>query len=228
MLEKQVKERAADFGQVNSKKQEAIRKELEENQMQKISQDLVPLLIDQSKNSNKREKFKLFESDKDFFYNLLTLSANNLCRKNSKKCDSYFAGVDYGIIKSYIKKKIIIDENFSGEDLVSLSDLSKMTLKQRLSIKKEQNLKNLNNNIYEDVKSYINYEVFEHIQNSKKLEFNQNSLYEQVVIKDVNNILINNIMSNKSFYVGLVVVKNERFDNLYESLREIKSNLNKK
>ena len=34
-------------------------------------------------------------------------------------------------------------------------------------------------------------------------------------------------MSNKSFYVGLVIVKNERFDQLYESLRENKTTLNK-
>ena len=110
---------------------------------------------------------------------------------------------------------------------MSLDDLTKMTLKERLSIKNEQNKKNLNNNIYEDIKSYIRNEVKESITSSYKYELNQNSLYEQVVIKDVNNILINNIMSNKSFYVGLVIVKNERFDQLYESLRENKTTLNK-
>ena len=41
------------------------------------------------------------------------------------------------------------------------------------------------------------------------------------------NILINNIMSDKKFYIGLVVVSNERFDNFYELLKDTKSNLNK-
>ena len=185
---------------------------------------MIPQLIEKAKGANAKLTFKKFENDKDFFYNFFMLSADTLCLKNSKNCASSFVGVDYGIIKSYIKKKIILDENFSGEKFISLDEMRKMTLKERLSIKNEQLTKNLNNNIYEDIQSYIKNEVKELVVTTKKnYEMNQNNIFDQVVIKDVNNIIINNMLDNNRFYIGLLIVKNERLDHLYETLKEAKT-----
>ena len=74
ILDKKVKERSADFGQKDSKKEMIIRKDLEDVQFQKIAQELIPMLIDEAKNISKRDDFKKFESDKDFFYNLSMIS----------------------------------------------------------------------------------------------------------------------------------------------------------
>jgi len=229
IIEKKYKERISGLGKLDKDKENVIKKEVKQIQSQNIIQDILPLILEKAKVQDNQtlNQFRKFENDKDFFYNLMILSADYYCRKNSSGCESVFAGVDYGIIKSYIKKKIILDEHFSGQDSVSLEDLKKMTLKERLSLKKDQETKNMNNNIYSDIKRYITTEIKSVIPSANNYEINHDNLYEQVVIKDVNNILINNIISDKKFYVGLVVISNERFDHFVETIKETKNNLNK-
>jgi hypothetical protein len=222
-----MEELKVDLKNTDKKKELAIREESLQFQFENRLQEILPYLIDKAKIGSDVDAFKNLSKEKDFFYNFLMSSADVMCKRYGKSCQSVFAGVDYGIIKSYVKKKIILDEEFLGEDTVSLEDLKKMTLKERLSVKKEEELKNLNKNIYDDIKTYISTEIKHKITSGKKFEINQDAFFDQVVIKDVNSIIMNNVISNKKAYVGLLIVSNERMEQLYELLKESKSNLNK-
>jgi hypothetical protein len=135
---------------------------------------------------------------------------NNL----SKNYRLFLAGIDYFTLKSKIIKRNNLNEN-----LLYLTDISKMNLKERLDYKKEQEEINSNNTLYEDI-----YEFLKSIEikkdDNKKLEKSIDKLYNEIVINDINDIIINNILNNKDIYSALIIVKKDRFHNLYEKLVE--------
>ena len=61
--------------------------------------------------------------------------------------------------------------------------------------------------------------------NLSKIEADIDNIFNSVVIEEMNDIIINNILDNKKLYVGLVIIRKERLNNLYEKLQEYNKTL---
>lgn len=168
---------------------------------------------------------------------------SDFIRKNilGKKSSSLYAGVDFMRVKNMIRKKINStlhnDQENNSLEFVSLSDISKMSLKERIIYKQTQLDLNTKFNIYEDIREYIQKEISEakEIDNITNIKnYNHKSLldsntiediFNQIVIKEVNDQIINNILNNSKLYIGLVLVRSERLENLFQKLNEFNINL---
>jgi hypothetical protein len=192
---------------------------------------------------NKNLPFDLFNLYTD--YKRSTLTGN--------KCYPHSVGVEYSRVKSLLRKKLNSDENkdksennsqqsTKGDKYIGLKDISKMSIKERVSYKQNQLELNSKYDLYEDLKSYIDNELkkedeIKNIKNQSnphnervvptKLDFHNQiqKYYNEVVLNDMNEIIMNNILDNKKIYMGLVIVRKERLENLYDKFIDYYKNL---
>jgi hypothetical protein len=162
-------------------------------------------------------------SDKDLPFNLF----NSICEYKRQKLAggkiSYiYSGLDYYTIKSIIRKRL---KNLSSDETdsrfeknLSMSDISKMSLKERINFKEWQQDINSKYSIYEDIKHLIDKEM---IETGEGQILNSQQIFDDIVIAHGNEILINNFLDNKKLYLALVIVRKERLDNLYEKMTEL-------
>jgi hypothetical protein len=180
---------------------------------QQYFQNLIKI-IEKLKPGDKKELFDSFKNNNsDFVFDYANIYAQNKQMK-IKHCYTFVIGTSYSILRSLINKKL----NLQDQKSYLVKDVSKLSLKERLTYKKEQIDLNSKNNIYEDIKLYIEETVSE---NRKNIDTNINNLYQGVVIDEVNDIMINNILDNKKIYVGLLIVRKERLNNLCVKLEEM-------
>lgn len=152
---------------------------------------------------------------KNVSLDLFNINAVKLMKMMSKNCRLIAFGTDYISLKSKIIKKIGLDEK---DTFLQLDQVSKMNLKERMEYKKEMDVINSNNNIYEDIFNFLKNTKSEN--SMKKLENNIDKIYNNFVINDVNETLINNILNNKEIYAALVIVRKDRLNSLHEKLLE--------
>jgi hypothetical protein len=208
----------------------------------KLSDEEKEEFIKNIKKINKNLPFDLFNLYTD--YKRTTLTGN--------KCYPHSVGVEYSRVKSLLRKKLnsveIKDMSInptqhsdSSDKFVGLKDISKMSMKERVSYKQNQLELNSKYDLYEDLKNYIENELKkeQEIKNIKIhskdqvekapsiIDFNNQiqKYYNDVVINDTNEIIMNNILDNKKIYLGLVVVRKERLNNLYDKFIDFYKNL---
>jgi hypothetical protein len=180
---------------------------------QQYFQNLIKI-IEKLKPEDKKEFFDSFKNNNsDFLFDYTNIYAQNKQMK-IKNCYTFVAGMNYTTLRSLINKKL----NLQDQKGYLVKDVSKLSLKERLTHKKEQLELNSKNNIYEDIKLYIEETISE---NRKNTDTNINNLYQNVVIDEVNDIMINNILDNKKIYVGFLVVRKERLNNFCLKLEEM-------
>ena len=188
-------------------------------------------MFEEIENLNENEKILSFEKLqnnglKDIFFNFsnsfLDYKIKKICRN---KLNYECIGIDYLLIKSLIRKKINKEED--SEDM--LSKFNKMSLAHREDYKERKLEINSKYNIYEDILEYIEIQLTEQndSETDNKFEFKikAKEIYDQIVLNEVSDLIINKILDNKSIYIGLVIVRDERLNNLYEKLKELKNNL---
>jgi hypothetical protein len=133
----------------------------------------------------------------------------------SRNCRLVAFGTDYIPLKSKIIKKLGLDEK---DSFIQLDQISKMSLKERMDHKQESDDINSNHNIYEDIYYFLKNIKSE--KTSKKIESNIDKIYNDFVINDVNDTLINNMLNNKEIYSALVIVRKDRLNTLHDKLLE--------
>jgi len=152
----------------------------------------------------------------------------------SNKCFPFVAGVEYLRLKAMLRKKIAQYESH-GDKYVGPTDYSKLSIKDRASYKQKQLDANSSLDYIQDAKKYIEAELKDivEIQNlnknsQQKLKITSDlidKIYNEVVISEVNDLILNNILDNKKIYLGVVVVRQERIENLYNKFIEYNNNL---
>jgi hypothetical protein len=207
----------------------------------KLTEEERHALLSNIEKLNKNLPFDLFNLYTD--YKRSTLTGN--------KCFPHSVGVEYTRVKSLLRKKLNSDEDTDkrenntqqvqpiSDKYIGLKDISKMSIKERVSYKQNQLELNSKYDLYEDLKNYIEDELkkeaeIRNIKNQStqqvvpaKFDF-QNQIqkyYNNVVINDMNEIIMNNILDNKKIYLGLVIVRKERLDNLYDKFIDYYKNL---
>lgn len=200
-------------------------------------------------NISDENRIKLFDNLKtkreipfDFFLVYSEYKRNSL---SGNKIHPLVIGGNYIMLKSMLRKRLLNKNNNKEYDkndkYISLDDISKLSLKDRVAYKNYQKEMNSKHNIYEDIKEYIKSELNSQndldklkslsikndnnkenvlLMDEKKIETKVEEMYEKVVIQDLNEIMINNILDNKKIYMALVIVRSERLNNLYDKLIE--------
>lgn len=167
------------------------------------------------KSDNLETLLSYFMEQKDFGFDFINNFVHVKKMTKLKNCKEFNAGADYVVLKSMINKKLnIVNDN---KELVSLDDISKMSLKERMNYKDEQFEINSKHNIYDDIKFYLENEAKPKLKNETNIE----KVYNEVVIQETNDLILSNILNNKKIYIGLVIVRKERLQNLYEKLAEM-------
>jgi hypothetical protein len=133
-----------------------------------------------------------------------------------------------------LRKKIAHYESH-GDKYVGPTDYSKLSIKDRASYKQKQLDVNSSLDYIQDAKKYIESELRDivEIQNLNKNTQHKlkvtsdliNRIYDDVVISEVNELILNNILDNKKLYLGIVIVRQERIENLYNKFIEYNNNL---
>jgi hypothetical protein len=152
---------------------------------------------------------------KNISFDLYCLNASAKMNSMSRNCRIISAGTDFISLKSKIIKKFGLDEK---DSFVNLDQISKMNLKERMDNKKEIDQFNSKYNIYEDIYDFLKNSKTEN--SSKKIEKNIQKIYNDFVINDVNETIINNILNNKEIYSALIIVRKDRLNALHEKLIE--------
>ena len=162
------------------------------------------------------KKLKVLEDEKDFYINLMSLITNYKAKKMLKNCNPIYVGVDFSVIKTILKKRLILNDEDTKD---SLANISKSNIKERLMIKKEIFETNCKYDIYNDLINIMSQEIFEiNSKSLKKIEPSLDKLYHDLVMDEFNEMIINNISDNKSLYIGLFLVNNKRLNSLYEAI----------
>lgn len=181
-------------------------------------------LIREISTLNENDKIEILsnsKNNKDIFFDYFNLLVDY--KRVSNSILPSIVGIDYTMMKNLIRKKLNSEEK--DNELISLKDISKLSIKERNSYKNRQNELNYKNNIYEDIKEYISqqieiYNKSASIINEKSLSIDSDKLYEDIVINETNDVIINNLLDNKKLIVALVVIRKERLNNLYDKLNE--------
>ncbi len=250
-IEQEILENMQKFIEPNDEKNKAISK-IEEAQKamtkKRMKGDLVEIKSNNNFSStlqnliklNDENRIKIFEGIKclreapfDFFLLYADYKRNTL---SGNKIHPIVLGGNYTMIKSMLRKRLIIlqnDQNDKNESYISLGDISKLSLKDRLSYKNHQKETNSKYNIYEDIKEYIEKEINTQQEldklktisennsiESTKIQTQVDEIFDKVVIQDLNEMMVNNVLDNKKIYMALVIVRKERLLNLYEKLKE--------
>jgi chaperonin cofactor prefoldin len=150
---------------------------------------------------------------KNISLDIYNINAARIMSSKSKNCRLIAAGMDYVSLKSKLINKYSLDEN---DIYVSLKQISKMTLNERLDKKTEIDRLNTQNNIYEDIGNFLMNTKSK--SSNKNIQNNIEKIYNDYVINDVNESIINNIMNNKEIYSALVIVSKDRLNNLHDKL----------
>ena len=172
-------------------------------------------LIQNIMNLNEKERIELFakiDNKKEIYFDYFNVYTDYIKNKLSKKTKTTYIGVDFITTKSLIRKKFNLDninDDISQnkfDSSISLNDISKMSLKERLGYKKYQTEINSKSSIYEDSKSYIQSLLQErselialknkdHSNNTiYTTDIEKDKLFNKIVIEDINDIMINNIL----------------------------------
>jgi len=250
-IEQEILENMETLIEPHDEKNKAI-SEIEEAQKSIIKKRIKGDLIETKSNNNfsstlqnliklnDENRQKIFECIKclgeapfDFFLLYADYKRNTL---SGNKIHPIVLGGNYTMIKSMLRKRLITlqnDQKDKSESYISLDDISKLSLKDRLSYKNNQKETNSKYNIYEDIKEYVKKEINtqQELDNlktisennsieSSKIQIQVDEIFEKVVIQDLNEMMVNNILDNKKIYMALVIVRKERLLNLYEKLKE--------
>ncbi len=141
------------------------------------------------------------------------------------KCYPFIIAPEYMRVKSLIRKRL--DSSCSDDIYGSLSDISKLSLKEREKYREHQMELNIKYDIYSDIVRYIDKEIkndleVQKIRNSLtnyKFETGVEKIYN-TISNDINEIIMNNILENKKVYVGLAVVRQERINQLFDKMND--------
>ncbi len=182
------------------------------------------------------DRIKIFnklniEIDKDISFDFFNLLSDYKRRMGMKGSYASTVGADFIRVKSMIRGRFengLCSKDNSKDNYVTLNDISKMSLKERFAYKQNLMTANTQFTIYEDIKNYIKKEFNEKMEvkslfkkdndNNTNIDMylELDEVFDKVVIRDVNDIIVNNILNNNKLYIGVVFVRNERLDNLYD------------
>lgn len=182
---------------------------------------------------------------KDFIFDFVNLYSDYIRRMISGKGSfPYYAGSDYMRLRALIRKRLNSflnsGENSTDSDVqVTLEDIQKMSLKERFAYKQHQLEMNSKFNLYEDIKDFIREKIENELEVEKikrnntsntlktdQMQSQVDEIFSQVAVQEVNELMINNTLNNNKLYVAVVLVRQERLQNLYEKFLEYNKNLN--
>ena len=170
--------------------------------------------LDDSKRSDFIEKVNE-KVGKNISLDIFSINAARIMNNKSRNCRIISVGTDYVSLKSKIIKKLGLEEK---DDFVNLDQISKMSLKERMDHKNEIDQLNSKYNIYEDMMTFLKNTKSDTAY--KKIEKNAEKIYNDFVINDVNETIINNILNNKEIYSALVIVRKDRLNTLHDKIIE--------
>jgi hypothetical protein len=153
---------------------------------------------------------QLRSSGKNILFDFFCIYSLYRLKTLSKHDKPISVGNEYIQVKSNINKHLGIEE--SEQDNISLDKLSKMSLKERMDYKSKTTEINSLHNIYEDIQVYLR----EKSTSSKGVD----KIYNEIVIDEVNETIANSILNNNDIYTGLIIVRRDRLDSLYDKLNE--------
>jgi hypothetical protein len=159
-------------------------------------------------NDNERVNFlNQYKGKNNFLFDFFNLYTFFRLKSMTKYGKPIYSGLDYLQIKSNLIKKYNLNDK---DDYISLDQLSKMNLQERMEYKNHQLQVNSMNNIYDDLMSYMNIKGISGSQVEKA--------YNEMILNEVNEAIINQIFNNKEIYTGVVIVKKERLESLFNNL----------
>jgi hypothetical protein len=162
-------------------------------------------------NFSETEKSKFLQkmSTRNFTFDFFNIYSFFRMNGISKQTRPAYIGIDYLQLKSNLIKKLNLNEK---DEFITLEQLSKMNLKERMDYKNSQLELNSLNNIYESVEKFLTNKGI----NKDKTK----QIVSEVVIEGVNETISNNILNSKELYTGLVLIRADRLDNLFNKLTE--------
>jgi len=170
---------------------------------------------------NTFNKLKEFEKEKDFYMNLISLFTQYKAQKMLQNCTSIHVGVDFSVLKTILKKRIILNSESKNQNEGKKNPI--LSINERLKVKKELFETNCKYDIYNDLLNLMKEEILEINQKSlEKINPNLEKIFNDLVIDEFNQIIINNISDNKQLYIGLFLVNSKRLDSLYDAILEQK------
>jgi hypothetical protein len=150
---------------------------------------------------------------KNISLDIFSIYAANIMSYKTKNCRIIAVGTEYVSLKSKMIKKLGLNEK---DEFVNLNQISKMSLKERMDHKAEVDKLNSNYNIYEDILNFLKNSKSD--SGSKKIEQNAEKIYNNYVINDVNETIINNILNNREIYSAFIIVRKDRLNNLHDKI----------
>ncbi len=146
---------------------------------------------------------------------------------NMANCYPFIIGPEYMRVKSLVRKRL--DSSSTDDVYASVSDISKLSLKERDKYREHQMESNIKYDIYSDIVRYIDKEIKTELEIQKiknkdgvinyKFEAGVEKIYQKVS-NDINDIILNNILDTKQIYVGLAVIRQERLNELYQNMKD--------
>jgi hypothetical protein len=161
------------------------------------------------KDSDKTMFLGTFRDKNNFLYDFFNIYTFHRLKSISKHGQPLYAGLDFLQIKSGLIKKYQLKDK---DDYISLDQLSRMNLKERLEYKNHQLEVNSLNNLYQSIDGYL---VEKGVDRSDRMR-----VYNETILNEVNEAVVNHILNNKEIYTGLVIVRKERLDSIYDKINE--------
>ena len=191
-----------------------------------ISQSILQL-----SNNDMNSLFKKIKNNDDFYFNFFNIIAE-LKRNQLKNCQYLFVGQPYTLvldkINIFFSNKYVLKDN-QLEDLnkkvLSIDEFKKLSIRERLQNKKDQFDLNSNKSIYEDIKKIIINKIGESKKANIQINETPDLLYNNLVIGEVNDFICKKVLENTNIYIGVLFVRKERLDDLFEKFSDLNKNI---
>ena len=182
--------------------------------------------------------FKKLSNNKspDLYFNYFCIVAE-LKRNQLRNCEYLFIGQPYSLLIDIINKYFSNNLNNQNSDIenkekqdlkqkiLSIDEYKKLSVKERVQINKDQFDMNSINSIYEDFKKYIQNKIEENKKSGNKVSENADFLYKKFALDEFDEYMCKRILENNDIFTGILIVRKERLDDLYEKLNEYNKNI---
>ena len=175
--------------------------------------------------------YNLNKINKNLPFDLLNLYIENLrLSYKLKNCYPFVVGPEYLLVTSLIRRRLNMKN--SEDKFSDVEDFSKKSIYDRNSYKDYKDNLNINYDIYSDVKRYIEQELENQIEIEKikissskiKIDVGVDKIYD-LVFDDINEMITSSIVSDKKFYIGLTILREERLKGIVKKFKEFENHL---
>jgi len=156
-----------------------------------------------------------------------------------RNCEYVFIGQPYSLLIEIVNRYFAnnsslensnhneVNENSNdiNKRILSIDDYKKLSIKERLQINKDQFDLNNSNSIYEDFKKYIQNKIIEDKNRGNKVSENTDFLYKKFAIDEFNEYICKRVLENKDIFTGIIIVRKERLEDLYDKFYEFNKNI---